>query len=101
VDKANPGKSRDATKHTGNASVEARDTTRAGHARNNKTVYRQAERASGTTAEARATQCSTGAFAKSTAAEANANAAFNAAHETHTGNEADAAFESIDSASAE
>jgi hypothetical protein len=53
------------------------------------------------TAEAWATEHSAGAFAKSTAAEADANAAFNAAHETHTGNEADAAFESIDSASAE
>jgi hypothetical protein len=101
VDKANPGKSRDAADHTGNASFETRDTTRSGHARNNKTVYRQAEHAPCATTEARATQCSTGAFAKSTAAEADTNAAFNAAHETHTGSEADAAFESIDSASAE
>jgi hypothetical protein len=100
VDKSNPGKSRDATNHTGNASVEARDTSGVGHARN-KTINRQAEHASGTTAEARATEHSAGAIAKSTTAEADANAAFNAAHETRTGNEADAAFESIDSASAE
>jgi hypothetical protein len=100
VDKTNPSKSRDAANHTGNASFETRDTTRAGHTRN-KTINRQAEHASGTTAKARATQCSTGAFTKSTAAEADANAAFHAAHETHAGNEADSAFESIDSASAE
>ena len=101
MDKANPGKSRDATNHTGNASFETRDTTRAGHARNNKTIYRQAEHASCATTEAGATQYSAGAFAESTAAEAHANAAFHPAHETHTGNEADSAFESIDSASAE
>jgi hypothetical protein len=100
VDKANPGKSRDATNHTWNASFETRDTTRAGHARN-KTINRQAEHTSSTTTEARATEHSAGAFTKSTTAEADANAAFNAAHETHAGNEADSAFESIDSASAE
>ena len=92
MDKANPSKSRDATNHTGNASVEARDTSGAGHT-GNKTINGQAEHAPCTTAEARATQHSTGAFAKSTAAEADANAAFNAAHETHTGNEADAAID--------
>ena len=100
MDKANPSKSRSAANYTWRAAVETRDAARAGDA-GDKTINRQAEHASCATAEARATEHSAGAFAKSTAAEADANAAFNAAHETHTGNEADAAFESIDSASAE
>jgi hypothetical protein len=64
-----------------------------------KTIDGQAEHAPCATTEARATEHSAGSVAKSTAAEADANAAFYAACET--GAEADAAFESVDSASAE
>jgi hypothetical protein len=100
VDEAYAGKSRSAANNTGNASVETRDTTRAGDARD-KTINRQAEHASRATAEAGATEHSASAFAKSTAAEADANAAFYTADETGSGGETGAAFESLDSASAE
>ena len=98
MDKAYAGKSRDAADDTGNASVEARDTSGTGNA-GDKTIDRQAEHAPCAATEAWATQHSASAFAKSAAAEADANATFYAAGET--GNEANAAFESVDSADAE
>jgi hypothetical protein len=100
VDKAHPGKSRSAANNTGNAPVETRDAARAGDA-GDKTINRQAEHASCATAEARATEHSAGAFAKSTAAEADSNAAFYTADETGSGTQADDAIESVDSTCAE
>jgi hypothetical protein len=72
VDKAYAGKSRDAADHPWRAAVETGDTSVAGHA-------------SCATTEAGATEHSAGAFAKSTAAEADANAAFYPADETGSG----------------
>ena len=95
-----PGKSRSAANNTGNASVDTRDATRAGDA-GDKTINGQAEHASCTTAEAGATEHSASAFAKSTAAETDADAAFSTADETGSGGETGAAFESLDSAGAE
>ena len=98
VDKTNPGKSWDAAHNAGNASVETGDTTRTGDARD-EPINWKAKHASCATAEAGATEHSAGAFAKSTAAEADAT--FHPSDETGTGNEADTTFESVDSASAE
>ena len=95
-----PGKSRSAANDAGNTSVETRDTARAGGA-GDKAINRQAEHASCATAEARATEHSAGAFAKSTAAETDANATFYTADETGSGTQADDAIESVDSTSAE
>jgi hypothetical protein len=100
VDEAYAGKSRDTANDAGNASVEARDTSGTGNARDN-TIDRQAEHASCATTEAWATEYSAGTVAESTAAETDANAAFYPADETGSGGQAYAAFESIDSASAE
>ncbi len=95
-----PGKSRSAANYTWRAAVETRDAARAGDA-GDKTINRQAEHASCATAEARATEHSAGAFAKSTAAEADSNAAFYTADETGSGTQADDAIESVDSTCAE
>jgi hypothetical protein len=95
-----PGKSRSAANDAGNTSFETRDTARAGDA-GDRAINRQAEHASCATAEARATQYSASAFAKSTAAEADANAAFYTADETGPGTQADDAIESVDSTCAE
>ena len=82
--KAHPGKSRSAANYTGNASVEAGDTTRTRHAWD-KPIDGKAEHASSAAAEARATEHSASAFAKSTAAEADAIATFYAADEAGSG----------------
>jgi len=95
-----PGKSRSAANNTGNASVETRDTTRAGDARD-KAINRQAQHASCATAEAGATEHSASALAESTAAETDSNTTFYTADETGSGGETGAAFESLDSAGAE
>jgi hypothetical protein len=95
-----PGKSRSAANYTWRAALETGDTSDTGDA-GDKTINRQAEHASGTTAEARATEHSASAFAKSTAAETDANAAFYTADETGSGTQADDAIESVDSTSAE
>jgi hypothetical protein len=84
VDKAYAGKSRDAADHPWRAAVETGDTSGTGKA-GYKTINRQAEHASCATTEAGATEHSAGAFAKSTAAEADANAAFYPADETGSG----------------
>ena len=84
MDKAYAGKSRDAANYTWRAAVEARDTSGTGNA-GDKTINRQTEHASCATTAAGATEHSAGAFAKSTAAEADANAAFHPADETGSG----------------
>ena len=84
MDDAYAGKSRDAADHPWRAAVETGDTSVAGHARD-KTINRQAEHASCATTEAGATEHSAGAFAKSTAAETDANATFYTADETGSG----------------
>ena len=84
MDKAYAGKSRDTANDTGNASVEARDTSGTWNA-GYKIINRQDEHASCATTAAGATEHSAGAFAKSTAAEADANAAFYPADETGSG----------------
>src|ERR1700722_15955750 len=95
-----PGNSRSAANYTWRAALETGDTSDTGDA-GDKTINRQAEHASGTTAEARATGHSASAFAKSTAAETDANAAFYTADETGSGGETGAAIESVDSTCAE
>jgi hypothetical protein len=95
-----PGKSRSAANYTWRAAVETRDAARAGDA-GDKTINRHAEHASCATAEARATEHSASAFAESTTAEADSNAAFYTARETGSGGETGAAFESLDSTCAE
>ena len=93
VDEACSGKSRDATNNAGNATGETR------HA-GDKAANGQAEHAPRAATETRTAEHSAGPVAKSTAAEANADAAFYAASEAGTGNEAGAAFESVDTAGA-
>ena len=99
MDKTRARESRDAADNTRNATDEAR-TSRTGYA-GDKTVDGEAEHASCATAEARATEYSAGTFAKSTAAEADADAALYATSEAYAGNEAGAAFESVHSAGTE
>ena len=82
MDKAYAGESRDTANHSGNASVEAGDTSGTGNA-GDKAINRQTEYASCATTAAGATEHSAGAFAKST--EADANAAFYPADETGSG----------------
>jgi hypothetical protein len=96
VDQANSSKSRGAAHNTGNAADET-GTSRTWYA-GDKTVHREAEHTSCAPTETRTAEHSTGADAEST--EADADAAFYAARETDTGNEAGSAFESVDSARA-
>ena len=60
VDETYTGESWDATSHTWGAPVETGDTTCTGHA-GDEAINWQAEHASRTTAEARATECSASA----------------------------------------
>jgi hypothetical protein len=99
VDQAYAGKSRHAANNTGNAANET-GTSRTWYARD-KTVDRQTKHTSCTTTETWTAEHSTGAVTKSTATEADADAAFYATSETDTGNEAAAAFESVHPARAE
>lgn len=95
-----PGKSWDAANDAGNAPVETRNAARTRHAWD-KPIDGEAEHAPRATTKARATEYSAGTVAKSTAAEADANAAFYPACQTGSGGETDSAFESVDTARAE